>query len=186
MSQDPLCRNPFWLSNACATRKGPESEWLAKDNPDANPTHKTRDCRPRGRAVLLGSLTLLFSAWVPRLSKISCKVSGCMPPWTIHFQVSDTSPLSGSGRGPPSCKTMRWNAEGCWPHDVIMSSLFTAGHKRWSEPKGGTELGCPPEVGCPFPWWKCSVGLLPKLDLILCRLGTQPLVYRGPWDRGTG
>ena len=25
------------------------------------------------------------------------------PPWTIHFRVLDKSPLSGPGRGPPSC-----------------------------------------------------------------------------------
>ena len=28
-------------------------------------------------------------------------------PWTIHFLVLDKSPVSGPGRGPPSCNTFR-------------------------------------------------------------------------------
>ena len=40
--------------------------------------HKTRDCKPYGRAVLLGSLTLLLSARVPFPNKISCFVSTCV------------------------------------------------------------------------------------------------------------
>src|SRR5574337_591907 len=40
--------------------------------------HKTRDCEPRGRAVLLGSLTLLLSTRVPFPNKISCFVSTCV------------------------------------------------------------------------------------------------------------
>src|SRR5574337_1295795 len=40
--------------------------------------HKTRDCEPPGRAVLLGSLTLLLSTRVPFPNKISCFVSTCI------------------------------------------------------------------------------------------------------------
>ena len=36
-SQNPSCWHPSWLSKVCATRKDSESEWLAKDNPEANP-----------------------------------------------------------------------------------------------------------------------------------------------------
>ena len=35
--QNPPLWKPLWLSNACAARKDPESEWLARDNPEANP-----------------------------------------------------------------------------------------------------------------------------------------------------
>ena len=40
--------------------------------------HKTRDCEPRSRAVLLDSLTLLLSTRVPFPNKISCFVSTCV------------------------------------------------------------------------------------------------------------
>ena len=36
-SQNPSHWHPSWLSNACTTRKDPESELLAKDNPVTNP-----------------------------------------------------------------------------------------------------------------------------------------------------
>ena len=37
-SQNPPLWHPSWLSNACTTtRKDPESEGLAKDNPETNP-----------------------------------------------------------------------------------------------------------------------------------------------------
>ena len=36
-SQIPGRWNPSWLSDACATRKDPESERLARDNPETNP-----------------------------------------------------------------------------------------------------------------------------------------------------
>ena len=39
---------------------------------------ETRDCKPHGRAVLLGSLTLLLSTWAPFPNKISCFVSTCV------------------------------------------------------------------------------------------------------------
>ena len=40
--------------------------------------HKTWDCEPHGRAVLLGSLTLLLSTRVPLPNKVSCFVSMCV------------------------------------------------------------------------------------------------------------
>ena len=46
--------------------------------PPGNYHHKTRDCEPRGRAVLLGSLTLLLSARVPFPNKIACLVITCV------------------------------------------------------------------------------------------------------------
>ena len=35
--QNPSCYHPFWLSNACATRKDSELGWLAKDHLETNP-----------------------------------------------------------------------------------------------------------------------------------------------------
>ena len=59
----------------------------------------------RGRAVLLGSLSLLVSAQAPFAIK-SLVLSDSVSPQTIHFQVLDNNPFSGPGRGPPSCN--RW------------------------------------------------------------------------------
>ena len=75
-SQNPSLWQPSCLNKACATRKDSESEWLAKDNPETNPI--TINTEPCGRAVLLGSLTLLLSTQVPFPSKISCFVSTCV------------------------------------------------------------------------------------------------------------
>ena len=36
-SQNLSCCHPSWLSNARTTRKGPESEWLARGNLETNP-----------------------------------------------------------------------------------------------------------------------------------------------------
>ena len=50
---------------------------------------------PCGKAVLLGSLTLLFFTYVPLSNKVSCFVSTCISssPQTIHFWVLDKSCL---------------------------------------------------------------------------------------------
>ena len=73
-SQNPSRQHPSWLSDACTTRKDPELEWLAKNHPETiNPI----TIKPR-RAVLLGSLTLLLSTWVPFPNQISCFVSRCV------------------------------------------------------------------------------------------------------------
>ena len=36
-SQNPPRWNPSWLSNAWGMRKNPQSEWLARENPETNP-----------------------------------------------------------------------------------------------------------------------------------------------------
>ena len=77
-SQNPPLWHPSWLNKACTTRKDSESEWLAKDNLETNPITIKPNCEPRGRAVLLGSLTLLLSTRVPFPNKISCFVSTCV------------------------------------------------------------------------------------------------------------
>ena len=47
---------PLWLSDACATRKDPESEWLARDNPETHPI----TIKPE-----TSSHTAEQSSWVP-------------------------------------------------------------------------------------------------------------------------
>ena len=98
-SQNPLW-HPSWLNKACTTRKDSDSQWLAKDNPKINPI-----------TITASHVAKLFS-WVPLPY---CSPPGCpfpikslalsahVSPRTIHFQVLDKSPVSGPGRGPPSC-----------------------------------------------------------------------------------
>ena len=94
------------------TRRAPpgrtlESEWLAKDNPEANPI----TIKPETAS----HMTELFS-WIPLpyCSPPRCPFpikslawSVHVSPWRIHFWVLDKSPVSGPGRGPPSCNNWR-------------------------------------------------------------------------------
>ena len=102
-SQDPPCWYPSWLNKACTTRKDSESEWLASDNPETNPI----TIKPETAS----HVTELFS-WVPLpyCSPPECSfpiqslaLSAHVSPWTIHLRVLDKGPVSGPGRGPPSC-----------------------------------------------------------------------------------
>ena len=94
-----------WLNKACTTRKDSESEWLAKDNLETNPI----TIKPK----TVSHMAELFS-WVPLPY---CSPPGCpfpikslalstyVSPRTIHFRVLDKSPVSGPGRGLPSCNS---------------------------------------------------------------------------------
>ena len=98
-SQNPPCWNPCWPSDTQATRKEPESQWLARDNPETNPI----SIKPKTASHVadLFSWVLLPSSSPPEhlfLIK-SLASSACMSSWIIHFQVLDKSPLSGPGRG---------------------------------------------------------------------------------------
>ena len=104
--------HPSWLSNACTTRKDPESEWPGRHNPETNPiTIKTQDCNSHGRAVLLGSLTLLLSTQVPLPNKISCFISMCVSLDNSFLSVrqgvshSETKVLAS---WPVLCWEVRW------------------------------------------------------------------------------
>ena len=77
-SQNYSCWQPSWLSNECAASKDPESEWLAKDNLETNSIPYLRPWAS-GRAVLLDSLILLLSTWVPLPNKVS---------WFVNMNVS--------------------------------------------------------------------------------------------------
>ena len=106
-SQNPSLWHPSWLNKACTTRKDCESEWLPKDNPETNAiTIKIWECEPRGRAVLLGSLTPLLSTWVPFPNKISCFVSTCVSSDNSFLSVRQ-EPSFGPGRVPPSCNSRK-------------------------------------------------------------------------------
>ena len=94
-------------------REGPWVRMIGQRRPgDESHRHKTRDCEPRGRAVLLGSLTLALSARRPfpiRPLALPARVS----PWTLHFWVLDRSPLSSPGSSPHTCsrsakRTIDW------------------------------------------------------------------------------
>ena len=79
-SQDPPCWDPSWLDNMCTTRTDPDllGSALLGQRPPGNDSHprKTRDCEPRGRAVLLGSVTSPPRA--PLTQKFSCFISTCI------------------------------------------------------------------------------------------------------------
>ena len=105
-SQNPLWY-PSWLSSACATSKDYELEWLAKHHPETKPitikpetaSHAAEQfswvplpyCSPPGFSFPVKSLSL----------------SAHVSPLTIHFLVLDKSPVSGPGRGPPSCNKIK-------------------------------------------------------------------------------
>ena len=100
--QNPSLLHPSWLNKACTTRKDSESEWLAKDKPETNPI----TIKPE-----TAELAELFS-WVPLppWSPPGCPfpikslaLSAHVSPQTIHVWVLDKSPVSGPGRGSPSC-----------------------------------------------------------------------------------
>ena len=102
-SQNPSCWNPSWLSHASATRKDPESEWLARDNQETNPI--TIKPETASHVAEQFSWVPLPCCSLPRrpFPMKSLALSARVSPWTIHFRVLDKSPLSGPGRGPPSC-----------------------------------------------------------------------------------
>ena len=95
-SQNPSLWHPSWLKDS-------ESGWLANDNPETNPIIM--------KPETASHMTEQFS-WVPLPSCSlprhpfpikSLALSAHMFPRTIHFWVLDKNPISGPGRGPPSC-----------------------------------------------------------------------------------
>ena len=105
-SQNPSRWHPSWLSNVCTTRKDSELEWLVKDHPETNPI----TIKPE----TAGHAAEQFS-WVPLpyCSPCGCPfpvkslaLSAHVSPGTIHFRVLGKSPVSGPGRGPPSCNSI--------------------------------------------------------------------------------
>ena len=110
-SQNSSCWgiHPSWLSTTWATRNDSELEWLAKDHLETNPI----TIKPE----TVSHMAELFS-WVPLpyCCPLGCPfpikslaLSAHVFPQTIHFQVLDKSPVSGPGRGPPSCNSLTQN-----------------------------------------------------------------------------
>ena len=105
-SQNPPRWNPSWLSDACVTSKDSQSEWLARGNLETNPI----TIKPETASHVAEQFS-----WVPLPSCSpprcpfpikSLVLSAHVSPQTVHFWVLDKSPLSGPGRGPPSCNNM--------------------------------------------------------------------------------
>ena len=104
-SQHPLCWNPSWLNEVCTTRKDPKTKNIKQDDwPETTwkltHYHKTRDCEPCGRAVLLGSLSPLLSARVPLPNKAFCSASTCVSSDNPFPSVRQKRTL-GPWKGPP-------------------------------------------------------------------------------------
>ena len=102
-SQNPSRLHPSWLSDACATRKDSEFEWLSKDHPETNPiTIKPKTSSHAAQQFPWVPLPYCSPPGCPFPIK-SLALSTPVSPRTIHFQVLDKSPVLGPGRGPPSC-----------------------------------------------------------------------------------
>ena len=86
-SQDPWRWTPSWLRGVFASKDGPHS-------------HETRGCEPCGRAILLGSLTLLPSARAPLPNEASSSVSMCVSSDNSFLRVRQ-QPSLGPWKGSP-------------------------------------------------------------------------------------
>ena len=101
-SQNPSLWHPSWLNKVCTTRKDSESEWLAKDNPIT--------IKPE-TAEQFSWVPLPY--WSPPRHPFPIKSLAVLPhvsPQTTHFLLIVKSPVSGPGRGPPSCNKSACNA----------------------------------------------------------------------------
>ena len=118
-SQNPSRWNPSWLSDAHATRKDPESEWLARDNPETNPiTIKPKTASHVAEQFSCVPLPCCSLPGCPFPIK-SFALSAHVSPRTIHFRVLDKSPLSGPGRGPPCCNSYLMFSKTKWPNEKV-------------------------------------------------------------------
>ena len=102
-SQNPSHWYPSWLSNACSIKEGLWVRTTGQRQPKNWSHHcKIQDCEARDRAVLLGSLTLLLSAWAPFPNKSSCFVNSCVSS-DSSFPSVIQEPTLGPWKGPLSC-----------------------------------------------------------------------------------
>ena len=86
-----------------------ESEWLARDSPETNSiTIKPDIASHAAEQFSWVSLSYCSPPGCPFPIK-SLALSAHVSPRTIHFRVLDKSPVSGPGRGPPSCnRSTQW------------------------------------------------------------------------------
>ena len=105
-SQNPSLWHPAWLNKVWTIRKDSESEWLAKDNRETKPiTIKPETASPVTEQFSWVLLPYCSPSRCPFTIK-SLALSAHVSPRTIHFWVLDKSPVSGPGRGPPSCNIL--------------------------------------------------------------------------------
>ena len=115
--------HPSWLSNMHATRKNPESQWLAKESPETNPiTIEPKTVSHTAEQfswVALPYCTLPGHPFPINFLALSAHVS----PLTIHFRVLDKSPLSGPGRYPTFLQQIhcKGSTEIVYLHTIIPS-----------------------------------------------------------------
>ena len=77
----------------------PPGRTLSQRQPGGSPHYnKTWDCQSCGRAVLLGSLTLLLSTRAPLPNKASCFVSPCVSSDSSFLSVRQEPTLSSNNR----------------------------------------------------------------------------------------
>ena len=89
-----------WTRHAPPGRTLSQNDWLKTTRKLIPHHHKTWDYKPHGRAVLLGSLTLLLSIQAPFPNKISCFVSMCVS-WDSSFLSVRQEPSFGPWMGSP-------------------------------------------------------------------------------------
>ena len=127
----------------------------------------------------------------------SLALSAHVSPQTIHFQVLDNSPLSGPGRGPPSCNSssiLPWrilmDREAWWPtvHKVAQSQTRL---KRLSPvSKGNTKIH-PPHPTTPVWGDRICVGFqvspkkLNKVSEFPSTASAWDPRHYQPWEEGT-
>ena len=123
---------------ACTTRKDSELEWLAKDHPETNPiTIKPKPGSHAAEQFSWVPLPYCSPSWCPFPIK-SLALSAHVSPQTIHFWMLDKSPVSGPGRGSPSCNKWRhwWDSSSLrltsWPLGVLRGQLAC----QWTRPSG--------------------------------------------------
>ena len=102
-SQNPSLWHPSWLNKACTNEEGLWVRWLAKDNPETN----LIPIKPKTESHVAEQSSSVPLPYCPPpkcpFPIKSFALSAHASPQTIHFQVLDKSPVSGPGRGPPSC-----------------------------------------------------------------------------------
>ena len=102
----PLASIHLGWADVCATRKDSELEWLAKDHLETNPiTIKPETASHAAEQFSWVPLPYCSPPGCPSPVK-SLALSAHVSPRTIHFPVSDKSPVSGPGRGLPSCNRL--------------------------------------------------------------------------------
>ena len=97
--------NPSWLGD---DQEGPWVRVIGQRQPGNSPHyHKTRGCEPRGRAALLGPVTLLLSAQAPLPDKVSCFVSTCVSS-DNPFPSVRQEPTLGPWKASPFLQQQYW------------------------------------------------------------------------------